>query len=178
MSWVYPQVSVSLLLDGWCVTARGSDLQRLWPLVSHFRPWPALKVKAHFGFSPKCIQCNIFTLTVWYIWESNKTLSDPQMRRRALKLVLCFITLHSFPNTHPIFSLFLSDPSACAEMGRWSVCQRNKVTPSHSPLLSVFTLVHSNNKVPFQAVFPFAEIKILMSAVVTCFPWLAVAVNV
>lgn len=44
MSRVSPQVSVSLLFHGWCVTARGGDLQRLWPLVSH--SWP---VKTHFG---------------------------------------------------------------------------------------------------------------------------------
>lgn len=74
------------------------------------------------------------------------------MRRRALKLTLCLITLLFFPNTHPFCSPFLSPLSACAEMGRWSVCQRKKVTSPHSPLPSVPARVRSNNKVPFQAV--------------------------
>lgn len=57
------------------------------------------------------------------------------MRRRALKLTLCLITLLSFPNTHPFCSPFLSPLSACAEMGRWSVCQRKKVTSRTPPSL-------------------------------------------
>lgn len=90
--------------------------------------------------------------TPWSIWESSLSLSDCQMRCRALKLTLCLITLFSFPNTRPFFSPFLSPPSACAEMGRWSVCQRKKVTSLHSPLLpSVPAFIRSSNKVAFQA---------------------------
>lgn len=130
------------------------------------------KLKTHFGCFPNCTQCNVLTHTDWYVSESNKSLSDCQMRRRALKLTLCLITLLSFPNTHPFFSPFLSPPSACAEMGRWSACQRKKVTPP-PPFSSCSRSFQQQSAV--SGCVPLAEIKSLMSVVVACFPWLAAA---
>ncbi len=139
------------------------------------------KVKTHFGSFPNRTQCNVLTHTDWYIWESNKSLSDCQMRRGALKLTLCLITLLSFPTTHPFFSPFLSPPSVCAEMGRWSVCQRKKVTSPHLPTTHPPPFSSCSHSFQQQSAVsgcvPLAEIKSLMSVVVACFPWLAVAAD-
>lgn len=83
--------------------------------------------------------------------KKGKSLSDCQMRRGALKITLYLITLFYFKITHPFLSAFLSLQTVCAEMGRWSVSQRKKVTSLHNPLLSVPAPVLSNNKVLFQA---------------------------
>lgn len=151
MSQVSPQVSMSLLLHGWCVTARGGDVQCLWTLVSHSWHWFALKSEKLLWLLSQ-LHTVLLTQTVSCILGSNKCPSDCQMRRRALKLTLCLITLLSFPNTRSFFSPFLSPSSAYAEMGRWSVCQRKKVISLHYPLSSIAALVRFNNKVLFQAV--------------------------
>lgn len=97
---------MSLLLRGRCVTARGGDLQCLWPLVSPIHP-------------PPCSSSDRLT-----------HLRRPEKRDREHFIpsgVCCHFTLALL-----LLPLSVICPSACAEMGRWSVCQKIKVTSLHS----------------------------------------------
>lgn len=127
-----PQVPVSLLLHRRCVTARGGDLQCLWPLVSHIRPphCSSLDRLTHLRRQIKFKCC----------WDREHFIQSGVCCHFTLTLLLLLLLLF------PLFPLFMICLSACAEMGRWSVCQKIKVTSLHSSSLQFLLLFFLTTK--------------------------------
>lgn len=136
---------MSLLLHRRCVTARGGDLQCLWPLVSHICP-------------PNCSSVDRLT----HLRRPIKL-----MRQRALYPIWCLLPFHAHSPPPPPPSLHDLSFSLCRN-GKMECVPEDKGNLLALLLPSV-PVLSNNNKALFQAVSLLPQ----PYAFVACFPRLA-----